>query len=129
MRWYERPTAAMARTSARTSLLAAFARRLLPAWAQPDAAAGYPNKPVRLIVGFAAGGGTDAMARIFAPKLSEILGQPVVIENRAGRAGAPPSSSCRASPPTATPWRSAQSASSRSPTRSIKTCRSTRPGR
>jgi tripartite-type tricarboxylate transporter receptor subunit TctC len=57
-----------------------------PAQAQPDPAA-YPNKPVRLIVGFGAGGGTDSMARIFAPKLSEILGQPVVIENRTGAGG------------------------------------------
>jgi len=70
-------------------LVAAFAFALLaaPAAAQPDPAASYPNKPIRLIVGFAAGGGTDAMARIYAPKLSEILGQPVIIENRAGAGG------------------------------------------
>jgi tripartite-type tricarboxylate transporter receptor subunit TctC len=70
-------------------LAAAFAFAILaaPAAAQPDPAASYPNKPIRLIVGFAAGGGTDAMARIFAPKLSEILGQPVVIENRTGAGG------------------------------------------
>jgi tripartite-type tricarboxylate transporter receptor subunit TctC len=59
----------------------------LPVAAQPDPATSYPNKPIRLIIGFAAGGGTDAMARIFAPKLSEILGQPVVIENRPGAGG------------------------------------------
>src|SRR6201988_4805322 len=50
-------------------------------------AAHYPNKPVRLIVGFAAGGGNDLVARIVGPKLSEIIGQPVIIENRPGAAG------------------------------------------
>ena len=55
----------------------------LPASAQP-----YPHKPIRLIVTFAAGGGTDLAARAVAPKLSEVLGQPVVIENRAGANGA-----------------------------------------
>jgi tripartite-type tricarboxylate transporter receptor subunit TctC len=53
----------------RTPLLAAFAlaAAVSSAAAQTDAAAGYPNRPVRLIVGFAAGGGTDSMARIVAP--------------------------------------------------------------
>ena len=52
-----------------------------------DAAASYPNKPVRLILGFAAGGGTDLLARIVGPKLSDILGQPVIVENRTGAGG------------------------------------------
>jgi tripartite-type tricarboxylate transporter receptor subunit TctC len=73
--------------AARIFAAVAFAALTTPALAQPDPAAGYPNKPVRLVIGFAAGGGTDAMARIYAPKLSEILGQPVVIENRPGAGG------------------------------------------
>ena len=47
----------------------------------------FPTKPIRLIVGFAPGGGTDIVARAIAPKMSEILGQNVVIENKAGAAG------------------------------------------
>jgi tripartite-type tricarboxylate transporter receptor subunit TctC len=54
--------------------------------AQEDAA-GYPSKPIRIIVGFGAGGGNDLVTRIVGPKLSEALGQPVIIENRPGAAG------------------------------------------
>jgi tripartite-type tricarboxylate transporter receptor subunit TctC len=50
-------------------------------------AQGYPDKPVRMIVGFPPGGGTDVVARIITPRLSENLGQPVVIENRPGATG------------------------------------------
>jgi tripartite-type tricarboxylate transporter receptor subunit TctC len=63
---------------------AALAR--LPAWGQ-DAAANYPNKPIRMIVGFAAGGGNDLFARLIGQKLSENMGQPVVIENKPGAGG------------------------------------------
>ena len=44
----------------------------------------YPDRPVRLIVPFAAGGTTDFVARTIAPRLSELLGQPLVIENKGG---------------------------------------------
>src|SRR5262245_17679859 len=47
----------------------------------------YPSKPIHLIVGFAAGGGNDIMARIVGQKLQESLGQTVVVENRVGAGG------------------------------------------
>jgi tripartite-type tricarboxylate transporter receptor subunit TctC len=49
--------------------------------------AGYPSKPIRLLVGFSPGGATDVVARIIGKKLSEIWNQQVVIDNRAGAGG------------------------------------------
>jgi tripartite-type tricarboxylate transporter receptor subunit TctC len=51
--------------------------------AQGDAAR-YPTRPIHIIVGFAAGGGNDIIARVFGQKLSEHLGQPVIVENKPG---------------------------------------------
>jgi tripartite-type tricarboxylate transporter receptor subunit TctC len=65
-------------------LLAGLA--LLPL-AKPALAQEYPSRPIRLLVGFAAGGSTDVFARAIAPRLQALLGQPVVIENRPGAGG------------------------------------------
>jgi len=51
------------------------------------AAQDYPSKPVRMVVGFPPGGGTDVVARILAPRYGELLGQPIVIDNRPGATG------------------------------------------
>lgn len=69
---------------ARRALAAAFAAAL--AFATPVAALAqaFPSKPVRIMVGSAAGGGTDVFSRIIATKLQEMWGQPVVVENRTG---------------------------------------------
>jgi tripartite-type tricarboxylate transporter receptor subunit TctC len=72
-------------TRTRLALVAAVASAVLPAAAA--AADAYPTKPIRMIVGFAPGGGTDTTARPIAQKLGDALGQQVIVDNRAGAAG------------------------------------------
>jgi len=55
--------------------------------AVPAQAQSYPTKPIRLIVGFIAGGGTDRVSRVLSRKLSDSMGQQVIVDNRAGSAG------------------------------------------
>ncbi|GAA0500275.1 MULTISPECIES: tripartite tricarboxylate transporter substrate binding protein [Pigmentiphaga] len=73
---------------ARRTTLAAFAAAVsLAALSAPAAAAGYPDKPVKIIVAYPAGGDTDVLARWIGEKLSARWGHPVVVENRSGAAG------------------------------------------
>jgi tripartite-type tricarboxylate transporter receptor subunit TctC len=69
----------------RWPILAALwlAAAIAPASAQSD----YPSRPIRLVVGFAAGGGNDIFARLVADKASQILGQSVIVENKPGAGG------------------------------------------
>jgi len=55
--------------------------------AASPALAQWPARPIRIVVGYAAGGGSDLTARLVAPKLSEIFKQSVIVDNRVGAAG------------------------------------------
>src|ERR1700733_9264894 len=65
------------------AILAGSASSFAPAHAADD----FPNRPIRLIVGFAAGGGNDIFARLVAAKASEMIGQTIVVENRPSAGG------------------------------------------
>jgi len=69
-----------------TGGIAALTLRAAPGSAQ-TAAGEYPDRPVRVIVPFAAGGGNDTLARLYGQRLSELLGQPFIVENRPGAIG------------------------------------------
>ena len=64
-------------------------RKLLAALllAATPALAAWPEKPIKVMIGYAPGGSTDVVARLIAPKLGEKLGQPIIVENRPGGAG------------------------------------------
>lgn len=64
----------------RAAIAAAVAPFARPALAQED----FPSRPLRLVIGYTPGGATDISARAIAPKMGEVLGQPVIVENRPG---------------------------------------------
>jgi len=66
---------------------AALATTLLASAAFAQASSGYPSKPIKLIIPFAPGGTTDIVGRIMAAKMTPLMGQPVIVENRAGAGG------------------------------------------
>ncbi len=82
------------------ALAAAMAAGLAgTARAQNDPAASYPNRIIKIVVGFAAGGGNDIIARIVGQKLQDSLGQSVIIENKVGAGGRLAAESVAAAPP------------------------------
>jgi tripartite-type tricarboxylate transporter receptor subunit TctC len=72
----------------RRVLLLGASLPLLAGPARAQAPGGWPNRPIRFIVPFAAGGNSDVTARLFAARISPRLGQPIVVENRSGATGA-----------------------------------------
>lgn len=78
------PTLQLARRAVAMAGLAALAALAQPSAARADA---WPDKPIRMLVGYPPGGGTDTVARVLAQQLGKQLKQPVVVENRAGASG------------------------------------------
>ncbi len=85
-------------TTRRALLRAAPLLAPLPALAQSPPG-DFPNRPVRLVIAYSAGGVADTVARILQPKVAEHLGQPVVVENRTGASGAVGAAAVAQSPP------------------------------
>ena len=85
-------------TSPRRRLLSALFAATLAALAGPAAAQAQPGKTVKILVGFPAGGGTDAIARLLAEKLKDELGAVVIVENKPGAGGQLAAQALKAAP-------------------------------
>jgi tripartite-type tricarboxylate transporter receptor subunit TctC len=90
---------AFASRRAGIALIAAAFVAATPARAQTDPAAAYPARTIKVVVGFAAGGGNDIIARIVGQKLQDELGQTVIIENKVGAGGSLAALGVIAAPP------------------------------
>jgi tripartite-type tricarboxylate transporter receptor subunit TctC len=82
-------------TSLLRSLIASLALTVCAAWSPQAGAQAYPSKPIKIVVPFGAGSGSDLVARILAERLTEQMKVAVVVENREGAGGVIG---------TATPW-------------------------
>lgn len=91
------PSSPMRRSISSFALSLALAA-LVPFAATPAAAQGWPSKPIRLLVGFPAGGASDVMARLVADRLGQALGQSIIVDNRPGAAGTLAASTAARSP-------------------------------
>ena len=83
----------------RLKLLALAVAALVSFANSASAQSNWPTRPITLVVGFAAGGGTDVLARIVARKVSEVLGQQIIVENVGGAGGMVGSARVAKSPP------------------------------
>ena len=82
----------------RRQLIALMSATLCSAWALPASAQAFPNKPIKLVIAFPAGGPTDITMRALADGASKALGQPVVVENKPGAGGTLPAQALQTAP-------------------------------
>ena len=87
-----------------TFLMAAFSALAVAAPPSPVRAEDYPSKPVTIVVSLAAGTGMDVLTRLYAEKLSQALGKPVIVENKPGAATTLAANQVANAPADATPW-------------------------
>src|SRR5689334_17075262 len=89
----------MTRKAIMTRHTLALAALLAVLCAQSAHSQTYPNRPIRLLVPFAAGGAVDVLARLLGGKLSDQVGQPIIVENRPGAGGTLAADAVAKSPP------------------------------
>ena len=82
----------------RRQLIALMSATLCSAWALPASAQAFPNKPIKLVIAFPAGGPTDITMRALAEGASKVLGQPVIIDNKPGAGGSLPAQALQSAP-------------------------------
>ena len=82
----------------RRQLIALMSATLCSVWALPASAQAFPNKPIKLVIAFPAGGPTDITMRALAEGASKVLGQPVIVDNKPGAGGSLPAQALQSAP-------------------------------